>query len=109
MRYMLLMVDDGESDTLDGVDPRLEGWLARLADRGIEHHGSRLRPKAEAVTVRVRDGRVLVTDGPFAETKEQVCGFEIVECADLDEALDVAGTHPTAQDHQIEIRPFWVD
>jgi hypothetical protein len=109
MHYMLFMCDDGTSDTLEGVDPRLTTWLALLADRGVEHHGSRLRPKAEAVTVRVRDGEVLVADGPFAETKEQICGFGVVRCADLDEALEVAGSHPTAQDHTIEIRPFWED
>ena len=62
-----------------------------------------------ASTVRVRSGKQSVTDGPFAETKEQICGFEGVECADLDEALEVAGGHPTAHAHTVEIRPFWED
>jgi hypothetical protein len=109
MHYMMFMCDDGTSDTMEGVEPLLTAWLARMQERGVEHHGSRLRPKAEAVTVRVRDGQVLVTDGPFAETKEQICGFEVVECADLDEALEVAGGHPTAHAHTVEIRPFWED
>ena len=108
MQYLLFMVDDGSSDTMEGVEPRLATWLERMREQGVEHRGSRLRPKAEAVTVRVRDGRALVTDGPFADTKEQICGFEVVECPDLDAALEVAGGHPTAQDHAIEIRPFWL-
>ena len=109
MHYMLFMCDDGSSDTMEGVEPLLSTWLASMRERGVEHRGSRLRPKAEAVTVRVRDGQVLVSDGPFAETKEQICGFEVVECADLDEALEVAGSHPTAHAHTLEIRPFWED
>ena len=109
MHYMLFHCDDGASDTLEGPDGVPTAWLERMAERGLRHDGSRLRPRGEAVTVRVRDGRVLVTDGPFAETKEQICGFDVVECADLDEALEVAGTHPTAAAHTIEIRPFWED
>ena len=109
MRYLLFMCDDGTSDTLEGTDPRLLGWPDRVRELGAEQHGARLRPPADAVTVRVRDGEVLVSDGPFAETKEQICGFEVVECADLDVALEVAGSHPTARDHAIEIRPFWAE
>jgi hypothetical protein len=66
-----------------------------------------LAPPAEAVTVRVRDGRLLRGEGPFAETKEHVAGVEIVECADLDEAIALASAHPSAGRHPIEIRPFW--
>ena len=119
MHYLLFMYDDGASDTLEGTDPLLMPWLERVTELGAEHHGSRLRPKAEAVTVRVRDGQLLVSgvgvgggevdDGPFAESKEQICGFEVVECADLDVALEVAGSHPSAREHAIEIRPFWED
>ncbi len=56
--------------------------------------------------MRVRDGEVLLADGPFAETKEQIAGFYIVECADLDEAIEVAGKHPVAGIGSIEVRPF---
>ena len=52
---------------------------------------------SDATTVRVRDGEVLLADGPFAETKEQIAGFDIVECADLDEAIEVAAKHPMAR------------
>ena len=60
-----------------------------------------------AATVRVRDGETLVTDGPFAETKEFVAGFDVLECADLDEAIEVAAKHPSSWFQAIEIRPFW--
>jgi hypothetical protein len=58
------------------------------------------------VTVRVRDGQVLVTDGPFAETKEYVAGFDVLDCVDLDEAIEVETKNPVAQYHPFELRPF---
>ena len=64
-----------------------------------------LQPSRDAATVRARDGELLVADGPFAETKEQIAGFDIIECADLPEALQVAGAHPTTRHGTIEIRP----
>jgi len=52
---------------------------------------------------------VLVSDGPFAETKEQIAGFDILECADLDEAIEVDGKHPVARIGALDVRPFWTD
>ena len=60
-----------------------------------------------AATVRRRSGQVLVTDGPLAETKEWIGAFDILECVNLDEAIDIAATHPVARFGRIEIRPFW--
>jgi hypothetical protein len=57
--------------------------------------------------VRIRDDEVLVSDGPFAETKEQIGGFDVLECASLDEALEVAAKHPVARFGAIDVRPFW--
>jgi hypothetical protein len=56
--------------------------------------------------VRVRNGKVLIADGPFAETKEVIVGFDLLECADLDEAIEVARTHPMARIGRMEIRPL---
>jgi hypothetical protein len=61
-----------------------------------------------AITVRKRNGKVLKTDGPFAETKEWIAGFDVIECASLDEAIEVAAKHPMARFGKIEIRPFWL-
>jgi hypothetical protein len=70
--------------------------------------GERLRPTTDATTVRVRDGEVLASDGPFAETKEQMAGFYLVEAKDLDEAIDLASKIPAAVDKgSIEVRPVW--
>ena len=57
--------------------------------------------------MRVLDGQVIVVDGPFAETKEQIAGFDVLECADLDEAIDLAAKHPMARFGALEVRPFW--
>lgn len=88
-------------------DPAIEAWAAEVNERGMNLYGGHLRPVADAVTVRVRDGEVLVSDGPFAETKEQIAGFNALECADLDEAVAVASRHPTARVGTFELRPFW--
>jgi hypothetical protein len=69
--------------------------------------GEALEPTATATTVRVRDGQTLTTDGPFAETKEALGGYYLVEATDLDEAIDFAARIPGAQNGSIEVRPIW--
>jgi len=69
--------------------------------------GDRLRPVSTASTVRVRNGKVLVTDGPFAETREQLGGYYLIEGKNLDEALAVAARIPGAKHGSIEVRPIW--
>ncbi len=110
MRYMLLVTDDGSDLAAPAeidAQPRFVAWLRDVEARGASRVGTLLRPPGEAVTVRVRDGRTLTSDGPFAETKEWIGGVEILECADLDDAIAIAGTHPAAGRFPIEIRPFW--
>jgi hypothetical protein len=77
-----------------------------LARRGMMIDGAELRPTTAATTVRIRDGRTLVTDGPFAETKEQLGGYFVVDCESLDEAIEAAGKLPTARHGSIEVRPL---
>ena len=84
----------------------LAAWLEDTIARGVNLQGNYLQPSQSAATIRARDGELLLTDGPFAETKEQIAGFDIIECADLQEALRVAGAHPTMRHGTIEIRPF---
>lgn len=105
MRYLLLICGDASAagHTEDGCG----GWDEQMRRRGVLQGGAGLRPPHEARTVRVRDGAVLLSDGPFAETKEQVGGFSLIECADLDEAIEVAARHPAAGYGAIEIRPIW--
>ncbi len=88
------------------MGPATESWVAEMDGRGVRREGMPLRPVREAATVRVRYGEVLVSDGPFAETKEQVAGLNVLACASLEQAVEVAARHPTARIGTIEVRPF---
>jgi len=83
-----------------------ESWVAEMDGRGVRREGAALAPVREAATVRVRDGEVLVSDGPFADTKEQVAGYDVIECSSVDEAVEVAAKHPVAPFGAVEVRPF---
>lgn len=106
MKYMMFVCTDGEPDTDTAPEPDIEVWVAENDAAGRRLQGSALAPKAAATTVRVRHGQLLVADGPFAETKEVIVGFDLLECADLDEAIEVARTHPMARAGRLEIRPL---
>jgi hypothetical protein len=113
MRYALLICTDESAD--EAMSPA-EGE-AQFADymkfgedmttRGVLTGGERLRPSTDATTVQVRAGEVVTSDGPFAETKEQIGGFYIVDCKDLDEAIAWAAKIPGATIGSIEVRPIW--
>ncbi|MFG2937456.1 nuclear transport factor 2 family protein [Streptomyces sp. NPDC048282] len=106
MKYMLLVCGDDTADA-SGMAP-VEPWVEEHGVRtGARLYGHRLRLPDTAVTVRVRDGEVLRTDGPFAETKEYVAGFDVVDCAGLEEAVRIAARHPVATIGAMEVRPFW--
>jgi hypothetical protein len=81
-------------------------WVDELDAAGIRLDGDELRPYTDARTVRVRDGQTLVVDGPYAETKEVIAGYDIIECADLAAAIAIAARHPVAEGGSIEVRPF---
>jgi len=87
-------------------DRALEAWDAEMIARGILTGGGALRPVAQTKTLRVRGGEFMVTDGPFAETKEQIAGYSVLECSSLDEAIEVCSRHPTAKIGRFELRPF---
>ncbi|MBC3189654.1 transcription initiation protein [Pseudonocardia sp. C8] len=110
MKYVLLICDD-ETDppTNDELrdDPVHQAWWEDVQRRGGLIVGERLRPVVDATTVRVREGETLVSDGPFAETKDVVGGIVMIECPNLDDAIAVAEGHPYARRGGIEIRPVW--
>lgn len=89
------------------IDEGAAAWVEEMTARGVRVDGNRLARTETATTVRTRDGEVLVSDGPFAETKEQVGGYDLLECADLDEALEVAAKHPVARIGTLELRPLF--
>lgn len=108
MRYLLLIAsDESVLPTGDDISPEYAEWMKEAAERGVLQGGERLRPSGDATTVRVRNGETLTTDGPYAETKEQLAGYFIVECKDLDEAIEVAAKLPGALEGSIEVRPIW--
>lgn len=110
MKYVLMICDDEtyqpEPEEL-GRDPRMRAWEQDLTERRALLAGARLRPSVDATTVRVRDGETLVSDGPFAETKDFVGGFAVVEADDLDAAIAIAAAHPYARWGTVEVRPVW--
>jgi hypothetical protein len=113
MRYLLMICSD--ESAIGALSP--EEGSAMMAEynafgeemgrRGVLQGGERLRPTSDATTVQIRHGELLVADGPFAETKEQVGGYYVVDCKDLDEAIDVASKIPGARLGTIEVRPIW--
>jgi hypothetical protein len=110
MKYVLLICDDetvSPSNEELEADPVHKAWVADLNRRGGLLVGARLCPVVDATTVRVRDGEALVSDGPFAESKDFVGGFVIVECGGLEEAIEIALGHPYARWGGVEIRPVW--
>jgi hypothetical protein len=110
MRYLMLVCID--PDLKPGDDegaPDVNDWVAEMDGKGVRLIGERIRPASDSTTVRVRNREVLLTDGPYAETKDLIAGFDVIECADLDEAIEVAAKHPMAWGGAIELRPFWTD
>jgi hypothetical protein len=113
MRYLLMICAD--ENWLGSLSPEEDSamlgeygtFAEEMGKRGVLQGGERLRPTPDATTVKVRDGEVLTSDGPFAETKEQMGGYFVVDCRDLDEAIEVASKIPGARHGSIEVRPIW--
>ena len=118
MKYLLLVCWDtdrmnaqAEPDRTalptDDEDEEPFPWVDDLRAAGKWKIGDQLAPPKRARTVRRREGRTIVTDGPFAETKESVGGFDLIECDSFDEAVAIAASHPVAEGGTIEVRPLW--
>lgn len=110
MRYALWVCEDEQAEL--GREERgkrvaaFSAFIDEARARGALIGGERLQPSSTATTVRVRDGAVVIADGPFAETKEQIGGLFLVEYNDLDEAIELAALMPTARSGTIEVRPL---
>jgi hypothetical protein len=112
MKYLLaIYADEAEWSELSEEDRgamyvEYAAFAEDMGRRGMMIDGAELRPTTAATTVRVREGRTLVTDGPFAETKEQLGGYFVVECESIDDAIAAAGRMPSARHGSIEVRPL---
>jgi hypothetical protein len=106
MKYLLLICGDEnlqlDAATTAQLNEDTERWVEKTGQTRLEGH--RLRPSTSATSIRVRGGEVLATDGPFAETKEQMGGFDILECDSLEQAIQVAAAHPVAHFGTVEVR-----
>jgi len=116
MKYLLLVCWDtdrmnAQAEPAPGTPPPAEEepfpWVDDLRAQGIWQIGDQLAPPRRARTVRVREGRKQITDGPFVETKEAVGGFDLLECSSFEEAVEIAASHPLAEIGAIEVRPLW--
>ncbi|MGO9410293.1 MAG: YciI family protein [Spirochaetia bacterium] len=107
MRYLMFVCTDPSAEKYDPAQDTIQSWVSEMDGRGVRILGNRLGEPDQAVTVRKRNGKVIRTDGPFAETKEWIAGFDILECKSLDEAIEIAAKHPMARFGRIEVRPFW--
>ena len=113
MRYLLLIcaeengvqaMNEAEGST---ILAEYGQFMEEMGKRGVLQGGERLQPTTTATTVQMRNGRILTSDGPFAETKEQLGGYFLVDCKDRDEALEIAAKIPGARLGTIEVRPIW--
>jgi hypothetical protein len=110
MQYLLLIYSaENEEAQQSGEQLMAEygAFTQGIVQSGAFKGADRLRPVSSATTVRVRDGKTLTTDGPFAETREQLGGYYLIEAKDLDEAVGIAAKVPTARYGSIELRPIW--
>jgi hypothetical protein len=114
MQYLLMVYrNDAEFGKMDAaarkqLTAEYAGFTQSIIQSGHFKAGDGLQPTSTATTVRVRDGKTLTTDGPFAETSEQLAGYYLVEAKDLDTALGIAARIPGAKDGSIEVRPVMV-
>jgi hypothetical protein len=112
MRYLLLIYSPDvdmsavPAEQREAVSQAYNAFTQEARSRGVMEGGAALEPTSTATTVRVREGRTVVTDGPFAETKEALAGFYLFDVKDLDEALEFAARIPGAQEGSIEVRPI---
>jgi len=111
MKYLLLAyigqtAKDLGSDEDAAMERHIVSWVQEMTDRGVRLFGSRLRPDDCPTTLRLDGDELMISDGPFVETKEQMAGFEVLECASPEEAIEVASRHPGAATGTIELRPL---
>jgi hypothetical protein len=112
MKFLMLVSLDPSRDQAD-EDPtgtlEVEDWVTKYDDAGVRLVGNQVRMAEDATSVTRRQGKLLVTDGPYAESREWIVGFDVLECADLDEAIKVASEHPMSVGGRLELRAFVED
>ena len=114
MQYLLMIYQNeaeyakNDAATSQKMLGEYQAFTQSIIQSGNFKGGDRLQPTTTATTVRVRDGKTMTTDGPFAETREQLAGYYMVDAKDLDSAISIAARIPGARMGSIEVRPIWV-
>jgi hypothetical protein len=106
-QYLLIIAHGGAFTPTEALFADILSWVEKMDNCGVRVYGNPLRPPGEATTVRVRNGNLICTQGPFADSEEKMCAYDLIECATIEEAIDVASQHPMAQVASIEVRPVW--
>jgi hypothetical protein len=110
MKYMMLICRDPSialsPQERASMPQWVSAWVEEMDGRGVRLQGDRFQPATDAWTIRIRGPEVHVVNGPFATTEEEISGYHITDCVDVDEAIAVAARHPVARFGSIEMRPF---
>jgi len=109
MQFLLIISHDAAFAPTPALVAEIGAWVRDMQGRGILLHGNPLRPPGDAMTVRVRGGKRKVSSGPFTDSAEKMAAYGLIECAGMEEAIDIAAGHPMARAATIEVRPVWSD
>jgi len=107
MQFLLIICHDNDFRPTEELFSDIKSWIEEMSHRGIRVYGNPLRPADDAVTVRVRNGKLTRMNTPFANSSEKMCAYELIECGSIEEAVEVASKHPMAKAATIEVRPVW--
>lgn len=107
VQYLLIISHDDSFTPTETLINDIGSWIRKMERQGIRVYGNPLRPPGDATTVRVRKGKAVLKEGPFAKSKEKMCAYELIECRSFEQAIEVASQHPMAKAATIEVRPIW--
>ena len=109
MKFLFIVSHDDAFVPSETLLKEIHSWVRTTTKRGVRVDGNPLRPASDAVTVRVRKGKIKLVPGPVTATDEKMCAYELVECDGLDDATRLAAEHPMARVATIEVRPVWAE
>lgn len=107
MQFLLIICHGAEFRPTEKLISDILAWTAEMSGRGIRVYGNPLRPPSDAITVRVRNGKLTRANAPFTDSAEKMCAYELIECGNTEEAIDIASKHPMAKVATIEVRQVW--
>lgn len=107
MQFLFIISHDDAFSPSETLFADIVAWIKDAEQRGIRIYGNPLRLAGDAKTVRVRNGKVKIIAEPFTDSAEKMCAYELIECASMDEATQIASSHPMAKAATIEVRPIW--